>query len=125
MCPPQIAGEDFFGCVVYEIQDIGGRGLSIRTPIISVDGDSIMVPIGMKEEVDQMSKFEVLEVVQYANGMMVYRRVGVVRPVENMIWDNRYMAAEEQADGATLMTTTFRAVSGSNFYPGMLIREIK
>ena len=40
-------------------------------------------------------------------------------------WDNRYMAAEEGAYGADLKATTFVKVSGGNFYPGMLVREIK
>ena len=43
----------------------------------------------------------------------------------NLIWDNRYMASEEQAYGSDFGFTTFRKVSGGDFYPGMLIREIK
>ena len=34
------------------------------------------------------------------------------------------MAEEEGAPGATLGKTTFKKVSGGDFYPGMLIREI-
>jgi len=51
--------------------------------------------------------------------------VGVIRPVKDKIWDNRYMAAEEKAENATLGFTTFEKVSGGSFYPGMLIREMK
>ena len=56
---------------------------------------------------------------------MTYKRVGVIQPKENLIWDNRYMASEEQAYGSDFSFTTFRKVSGGDFYPGMLIREIK
>jgi len=42
-----------------------------------------------------------------------------------MIWDNRYMAKEEGAPGSELKYTTFKRISGRDFYPGMLIREIK
>ena len=35
------------------------------------------------------------------------------------------MASEEQAVGSELTATTFEVVSGMNFTPGMLIREIK
>ena len=35
------------------------------------------------------------------------------------------MAKEEKAEGAELGFTTFEKVSGKDFYPGMLIREIK
>lgn len=31
---------------------------------------------------------------------MTYKRVGVIQPKENLIWDNRYMASEEQAYGS-------------------------
>ena len=41
-----------------------------------------------------------------------------------MIWDNRFMAEQENADGATLTYTTFKKVSGGEILPGMLIREI-
>ena len=43
----------------------------------------------------------------------------------NLIWDNRFMAVEEKAEGASLKYTTFKKVSGGDFYTGMLIREIK
>ena len=34
---------------------------------------------------------------------MTYKRVGVIQPKENLIWDNRYMASEEQAYVRTLV----------------------
>lgn len=97
----------------------------VKTPVIKVEGDQILANIGMKEEVDANSKFEVLEVSTDNNGTTVYKRAGIIKPIRNKIWDNRYMAVEEEADGSTLPGTTFEIVSGKNFYPGMLIREIR
>jgi hypothetical protein len=58
------------------------------------------------------------------NGSHKYNRVGVIEPIDNLIWDNRYMAEEEGAAGATLGFTTFRKVSGKDFSKGMLIKEM-
>ena len=93
-----------------------------KTPLVSVE--PLTAFIGMKEGVTAKSKFEVLEVVEMENGKHQYNRVGVIEPIENLIWDNRYMAVEEGANGATLGYTTFRKVSGKDFAKGMLIREM-
>jgi hypothetical protein len=81
--------------------------------------------IGLKEGITENSRYEVLETIEDKNGHVEYKRVGVIRPVKDKIWDNRYMAAEEKAENATLGFTTFEKVSGGSFYPGMLIREMK
>ena len=93
-----------------------------KTPLVSVE--PITAYIGMKEGVSPDSKFEVLETVEMENGSHKYKRVGVIEPIKNMIWDNRFMASEEGAVGANLGYTTFRIVSGKNFSKGMLIREL-
>ena len=54
-----------------------------------------------------------------------YKRRGVIKPIPERIWDNRFMAFEEGAKNSNLNYTTFEIVSGSGFYPGMLIRETK
>ncbi|MCC8154323.1 MAG: hypothetical protein LIP01_08970 [Tannerellaceae bacterium] len=54
-----------------------------------------------------------------------YKRAGIIQPVKGKIWDNRYLAVEEEFEGATLTATEFKKVSGGTFCPGMLIREIK
>ena len=90
---------------------------------VSVEPD-IKVQIGLKEGISEDSKFEVLEA-QEKDGRVVYKRVGTVRPVKGKIWDNRFMAVEEQAYGADFGATTFKKESGGDFYPGLLIREIK
>ena len=95
----------------------------IKAPIVSVEPD-IKVQIGLKEGISEDSKFEVLEA-QEKDGRVVYKRVGTVRPVKGKIWDNRFMAVEEQAYGADFGATTFKKESGGDFYPGLLIREIK
>lgn len=94
----------------------------IKTPLFSVE--PITAKIGMKEGVSAKNKYEVLETVVSEEGKTTYRRVGVIQPIEGKIWDNRYMAVEERASGANLQETTFRKISGGEFYPGMLIREI-
>ena len=93
-----------------------------KSPLVSVE--PITAYVGMKEGVTEKSKFEVLEVVELENGKHKYNRVGVIQPIENLIWDNRFMAAEEGAREATLGFTTFRKVSGKDFSKGMLIREM-
>ena len=93
-----------------------------KSPLVSVE--PITAFVGMKEGVTAKSKFEVLEVVELENGKHKYNHVGVIQPIENLIWDNRFMAAEEGAREATLGFTTFRKVSGKDFSKGMLIREV-
>lgn len=93
-----------------------------KTPLVSIE--PLTAYIGMKEGVSTSSKFEVLEVVLLENGKHKYERVGVIEPIDGLIWDNRYMAEEEGAPGASLEHTTFRKVSGKDFAKGMLIREM-
>ena len=93
-----------------------------KTPLVSAE--PITAYIGMKEGVTAKSRFEVLEIIETEDGTHKYNNVGEIEPIENMIWDNRYMASEEGAVGSNLGKTTFRAVSGKDFAKGMLIREI-
>ena len=94
----------------------------VFTPLISTD--PICAYIGLKEGVDIDSRFEVLEKVIDENGRTKYERVGMIKPVEGQIWDNRFMAIYDKEDGSELKYTTFEKVSGKDFYSGMLIREI-
>ncbi len=95
----------------------------IKSPIVTVD-PTITVQIGLKEGITKDSRFEVLEI-QEKEGRTTYKRVGVIKPVASKIWDNRFMAAEEGAYGADFGATTFTVESGKNFYPGLLVRQIK
>ena len=96
----------------------------VKVPLISTE--PLTAYIGMKEGVTPKSKYEVLvPVFDEATGKYKYNRRGVIRPVPGKIWDNRNMANEEEAAGSEFNATTFEVVSGMNFTPGMLIREIK
>lgn len=101
------------------------EAFKVKTPVYAVEDGRVVAKIGMKEGLKPSSKFEVLQAVQREDGRTVYRRVGIVKPWKGKIWDNRYMAFEEQAEGAELTATTFRTVSGTGFVPGMLIRQLK
>lgn len=92
-----------------------------KSPLVSIE--PLTAYVGMKEGVNVNTLFEVLEPVELENGKIKYDVVGTIRPIPNLIWDNRYMAAEEGAQGANLGFTTFRKVSGREFSKGMLIRE--
>jgi hypothetical protein len=95
----------------------------VKAPLLSTD--PITCEIGKKEGITEDSRYEVLETVEDEKGHVEYKRVGVIKPQKDMIWDNRYMAKEENAKGADLGFTTFVKVRGGDFYPGMLIREMK
>lgn len=101
------------------------EAFKVKTPVIAVENGKVVAKVGKKEGLKPSTKFEVLQPVEREDGRMVYRRVGVVKPQKGQIWDNRYMAFEEQSDGSDLTATTFRTVSGVGFVPGMLIRQLK
>lgn len=96
----------------------------VKTPLFSTD--PLSAKIGLKEDISEKSRFEVLEEVEDSQGRTRYRRVGVVKPIKGKIWDNRYMAEyEKENENSTRTSTEFKVVSGKGFYPGMLLREIK
>lgn len=90
-----------------------------KTPLLS--GSPIAAKIGLKEGLEKGDKFEVLEQVINKEGKTEYKRVGVIKVEKDQIWDNRYLANEENP--SKLEYTTF---SGTNnkFFAGMLIRQI-
>ena len=101
----------------------GFEEFRVKSPLASVE--PITAFVGMKEGITEDSQFEVLEVIDKDMGVREYKRVGIIKPAKNMIWDNRYLADEEGTIEASLGHTTFKKVSGGDFYPGMLIREIE
>lgn len=101
----------------------GFEEFRVKSPLASVE--PITAFVGMKEGITEDSQFEVLEVIEKDMGVREYKRVGIIKPAKNMIWDNRYLADEEGTIEASLGHTTFKKVSGGEFYPGMLIREIE
>lgn len=94
----------------------------VYTPLISTN--PLSAYIGMKEGMNEDSRYEVLEVSTDEDGRTTYVRVGEIKPVKDKIWDNRFMADAENIEEARFGFTTFEKVSGKDFYPGMLIREI-
>ncbi|MCD8290918.1 MAG: hypothetical protein LUC91_05390 [Prevotella sp.] len=98
------------------------QAFQIKSPL---NVETMEAKIGKKEGITENSVFEVLERIKDDNGKVTYKKIGEVKPVQNLIWDNRYMAVEEMAEGATLGCTTFKKTSGNNFTPGCLIRQIK
>ena len=95
----------------------------VKTPLFTTN--PLTAKIGLKEDIDEKTKFEVLEAIEDDNGIIRYKRVGIIRPVKDKIWDNRFMAEyEEENEGNTRTATEFEVVSGSGFYSGMLLRQI-
>lgn len=94
----------------------------VRTPLLS--SNPITAHIGVREDVTENSKFEVLEVGETADGRTTYKRVAVIKPKKGKIWDNRYMAEFEEHKGGMLKSTEFELLSGSISKTACLIREI-
>lgn len=99
----------------------------VKEPIYEVDANTglVVAKIGLKEGVSNKSKYEVLEKVETSGGTIKYKRVGVLKPVKDKIWDNRYLALEDGAVNSDLEGTYFKVKKGKDLYPGLLIREIK
>ena len=102
----------------------------VKTPVYQVLSDErgrvlgYAAKIGMKEGISEGSKFQVVErVINPETNKTSYRYVATVKAVKGKVWDNRYNAVREHADGATLPYTTFTKVSGGEILPGMLLIE--
>lgn len=117
----------------------------VNVPILSINSDekTCEVAIGLKEGINEKSKFEVLMQVEDEDGNISYNRIGTIEPIPGQIWDNRmgaleiaeaYAADDEKAkkeDGeaegnAYLTATTFKITAGADrIYPGCLVQEVK
>lgn len=95
----------------------------IKAPLVSVE--PLKAYVGMKEDISEDTRFEVLERNIDKEGHVEYKRIGIIKPQKGKVWDNRYWATEEQTENSSLGATTFVKVSGGDFYPGMLIREME
>ena len=104
----------------------------VKAPIMAVEYDKKGQPVGYraqigeKEGVEDNMKFEVLEA-RYNKGRIEYHRVGILKPVRNHIWDNRFNALIENDSDGELQGTLFKLDSksvGHEIMPGMLIRQI-
>lgn len=90
-----------------------------KTPLMS--GDPIAAKIGLKEGLEKGDRYEVLEQIITEDGQTEYKRVGVIKVHKKHIWDNRYMAEEENP--SDIKYTVFKG-SKNKYYSGMLIRQI-
>lgn len=104
----------------------------VKTPVYSVltnergKVEGYAAKIGMKEGITENSKFQVVQRLQDPEtGKTKYKYVATVKPKKGLIWDNRYNAVLEEADGATLPYTTFVKTAGGEILPGMLLIEGK
>ena len=104
----------------------------VKTPVYSIltnEKGKIMgyaAKIGMKEGISENSKFQVVQRIQNPEtGKTTYKYIATVKPKKGCIWDNRYNAVLEEADGATLPYTTFTKTAGGEILPGMLLIEGK
>ena len=104
----------------------------VKTPVYKVltnergKVEGYAAKIGMKEGINEGSKFQVVQRVQDPEtGKTKYKYVATVKAKKGSIWDNRYNAVLEEADGATLPYTTFTKTAGGEILPGMLLIEGK
>ena len=95
----------------------------IKAQLVSTD--PLKAYVGMKEDITEKSRFEVLEIYKDERGITTYKRVGEIKPIKGRIWDNRFMANLEGSQESQLGATFFQKVSGGDFTNSMLIREIK
>jgi len=104
----------------------------VKTPVYQVlynDKGKIVgyaAKIGMKEGISDASKFQVVQRMQDPkSGKTTYKYIATVKPKKGQVWDNRYNAVMEEADGASLPYTTFVKTAGGEILPGMLLIEGK
>lgn len=115
----------------------------VNVPIHSINGDgTVDVQIGLKEGVNEKSRYSVLMPVEDELGRISYEKIGQLKPIKGKIWDNRFGAledaealasdkdakADEDAEGgnAYLSATTFKIVTGGDrIVQGCLVREEK
>ena len=104
----------------------------VKTPVYKIltnqrgKVEGYAAKIGMKEGITDGSKFQVVERIQDPEtGKTKYKYVATVKAQKGCIWDNRYNAVLEEADGATLPYTTFTKTAGGEILPGMLLIEGK
>jgi len=97
-----------------------------KTPIYNTE--PLSAKIGLKEGLKKGDKYEVLEQFIDKKGRTKYKKKGIIKVDKNHIWDNRYMATEEQeVTGKKNNGENYTIFKGSKnkFYKGMLIRQIK
>lgn len=95
----------------------------IKAPLVSTT--PLKAYVGMKEDISLKSRYEVLLPTEDKRGVTTYKRIGIIKPIKGKIWDNQFMADLEKTSASSIDATYFEKVSGGDFVPGMLIREIE
>lgn len=95
-----------------------------KTPLFSTE--PLAAKIGAKEGIASGDKFEVLEQSITEEGKTEYKRKGIIKV--DQVWDNSLSEEEleelkRQGKLSEIQYTTFKG--GGNYYPGMLIKQIK
>ena len=90
-----------------------------KTPLISTE--PLAAKIGLKEGLEKGDKYEVLEQMLNENGLIEFKRLGIIKVEKDLLWDNRHNANEENPS-----TTEYTTFSGGKkkYFAGMLIRQI-
>ena len=108
----------------------------VKTPVyeevFNEKGKSLgyAVKIGLKEGITDKSTFQVVrKEIDPQTNKTKYRYVATLKPVKGNIWDNRFMAAEDDDNkdqaAAALTYTLMKKTSGGEVLPGMLVIEGK
>lgn len=95
----------------------------IKAPLVSIN--PLKAYVGMKEDISLKSRYEVLLPIEDSRGVTTFKRIGIIKPIKGKIWDNQFMADLEKNSASSINATFFEKVSGGDFAPGMLIREIE
>jgi hypothetical protein len=92
-----------------------------KTPLYSTD--PLAAKIGLKEGIEGGDKYEVIEQSIDELGKTNYKRIAVITVDKKQIWDNRYMADEENPN-KDIDKTLFKG-SSKGLYPSLLIKQIR
>ncbi len=100
-----------------------------KTKVPLYTGNPITAKIGMKEGLEGGERFEVLEqTLDPKTGLTTYKQKGKITVDKHLLWDNRFVAGEtvKTDSSATVKPVIDRTTfsGGSDYYPGMLIRQL-
>lgn len=98
-----------------------------KTPLVINEKGELTAHIGTKEDLKAGDKFEVLEPVQNEKTQKFeYKKVGEIKVAKGKIWDNIYMATDDEnstTDKKGLTATVFEG-NAKKFFASMVIRQI-
>lgn len=98
-----------------------------KTPLVIDENGKLAAHIGTKEDLKDGDKFEVLERrINAKTNKEEYKKVGEIKVAKGKIWDNIYMATDNEdatTDSNGLTATLFEG-DPKKFYSGLLIRQL-